>query len=143
MHCVDTRYFGNMEYEEDSVFEFPCGLPGFENEQRFVFIELEKFAPLVFLQSLQTSSLCFLALPIHIANDSYKLAVSAEDLAELELTGESQPLLGEEVLVLALLSMHGEISPSVNLMAPIVVNLVRRRAVQAIRRDSLYSHQHP
>ena len=46
-------------------------------------------------------------------------------------------------MVLALLSLHDEFVATANLMAPIVMNLKTRRGLQAIRRDSMYSHQHP
>ncbi len=54
-----------------------------------------------------------------------------------------QPDLGAEVLVLALLSLHGKAMPTANLMAPVALNL-KTRGLQAIRRDSrYYSHQYP
>ncbi len=48
-----------------------------------------------------------------------------------------------EVRVLALVSLHDEFRATANLMAPIVLNVKTRRGLQAIRRDSRYSHQHP
>lgn len=142
MPFVETKYFGTMPYCKESVFEFPFGLPGFEEEKRFVLIELPDHAPLVFLQSLTQTGLCFLAFPILVVDRGYRLAVAAEDLAALQLDPERQPELGTEVLVLSLLSMHDKFSPTANLMAPIVINVRSRCALQAIRRDSDYSHRH-
>jgi flagellar assembly factor FliW len=53
MPSVDTKYFGSLEYREESVYEFPHGLPAFENETMFVLIEQPENRPLVFLQSLR------------------------------------------------------------------------------------------
>jgi flagellar assembly factor FliW len=143
MPLVETKYFGSMPYGEESVFDFPAGLPGFEDQSRFVFIETPQNEPLVFLQSLSHPELCFLALPILVVDQGYRLAVAPEDLAALELAEDRQPELASEVLVLALVSLHDGFSATANLMAPIVVNLRTRRALQAIRRDMAYSHQHP
>ena len=143
MLSVETKYFGMLSCSEEAVFDFPLGLPAFEDEKRFVLIELPEDAPLVFLQSLRNPSLCFLAFPILVADRGYRLAVSAEDLATLDLNRERQPELGREVLVLALISLHGDFPPTANLMAPLVLNLKTRRGLQAIRQDRLYSHQHP
>ncbi len=143
MAQVETKYFGTMSYEEAAVFEFPLGLPAFENEKRFVPIELAEHAPLIFLQSLAQPALCFLAFPILVVDRDYRLAVAREDLAALELAADRQPELASEVAVLALISLHDRFSATANLMAPIVVNLKTLRAVQAIRQDSVYSHQHP
>jgi flagellar assembly factor FliW len=143
MAQVETRYFGTMIYREESVFEFPTGLPAFRNEKRFVPIELEQHSPLIFLQSLAQPGLCFLAFPILVVDREYRLGVTREDLMALELNPDRQPLLGSEVAVLALLSLQDHFSPTANLMAPLVVNLKTRRALQAIREDRAYSHQHP
>lgn len=132
-----------MSYREDSVFEFPAGLPAFLNEKRFVPIESPQHSPLLFLQSMTRPSLCFLALPIQVVNRDYRLALAREDLVSLELVPDRQPQLGTEVAVLALLSLRDGVPPTANLMAPIVVNLKTRRALQAIRQDAVYSHQHP
>ena len=132
-----------MVYREESVFEFPSGLPAFEHEKRFVLIESPENAPLVFLQSLADRGLCFLAFPILVVDRNYQLGISPEDLAALELDTDRQPELGADALVLALLSLHDGFSATANLMAPIVINLGTRRALQAIRCDSLYSHEHP
>ena len=131
-----------MAYREESVFEFPWGLPAFEHEKHFVFIESPENAPLVFLQSLADPALCFLAFPILVVDRDYQLGIVPEDLAALELDTDRQPELGADVLVLALLSLHDGFSATANLMAPIVINLGTRRALQAIRCDSLYSHEH-
>jgi flagellar assembly factor FliW len=92
---------------------------------------------------LTQATLCFLAFPILVADRNYQLAVSAEDLAALDLDRGRQPKLGREVLVLALVSLHDGFSATANLMAPVVLNLETRRGLQAIRPDRLYSHQHP
>jgi flagellar assembly factor FliW len=143
MTQVETKYFGSMSYSEESVFEFPLGLPGFEGEKRFVPIELQQHAPLIFLQSLSQPVLCFLAFPILVVDREYRLAITREDLAALELDPGRQPELSSEVAVLGILSLHDGFSATANLMAPIVINLKTRRALQAIRQDSRYSHQHP
>jgi len=143
MTLVQTKYFGTMSYEDESVFDFPVGLPAFEEERRFVFIEIAEHAPLVFLQSLSHASLCFLALPVSSADPDYRLAVSVEDRAVLELPLEREPQPEDGMLALALVSLHDGFSATANLMAPIVVNVRTRRALQAIRMDRRYSHQHP
>lgn len=141
MPLIETKYFGTMSYEDEAVFDFPCGLPAFEEEKRFAFIEIAEYAPLVFLQSLTRPSLCFLALPVLSVDPEYRLELSSEDRAALELAGQAGG--GEGILGLALLSLHDGFPATANLMAPIAVNVRTRRALQAIRMDRRYSHQHP
>jgi flagellar assembly factor FliW len=157
MPLIETKYFGTMPYAAESVFEFPYGLPAFEQEHQFVFIEIAEYAPLVFLQSLNQPSLCFLALPVSSVDPEYRLEISSDDRAALQpeyrleissddraaLQLEPQAPSGTEILALALLSMHDGFPATANLMAPIAVNVRTRRALQAIRMDQRYSHQHP
>jgi len=143
MPPVDTKYFGAMDYRDESVFEFPFGLPAFESEKRFVLIDVPESLPLVFLQSLAQRDLCFLAFPLLVVEPDYQLGISEEDLAALELDTHRQPELGTEALVLALVSLRDGHVPTANLMAPVVVNLKSRRALQAVRADRRYSHEHP
>ena len=143
MPCAKTKYFGTLTYTPESVFDFPFGLPAFEHEKCFLLIESGEHAPLVFLQSLGDVDLCFLAFPILVVERDYQLGISPEDLVALELEADRQPELGAEISALALLSLHDGNSPTANLMAPVVINLKTRRALQAIRCDCLYSHEHP
>jgi flagellar assembly factor FliW len=143
MPSVETKYFATLSYAAESVFNFPEGLPGFEEQKDFVLIDLPDSAPLVYLQSLTRVGLCFLAFPIQVVDRNYQLAIAPEDLEELALDPHSQPVQGHEALVLALISLHDGLVATANLMAPIALNLRTRRGLQAIRRDTLYSHQHP
>ena len=143
MPTVDTKYFGAMPYQEESCYAFPWGLPAFEEERVFLPLEMPGHKPLVFLQSTVTAALCFIALPVLMADPGYELAVSPDDLAALSLTMDRQPVCGSEVLVLTLLSIHEGAPATANLLAPVVVNLANRRALQAVRYDNLYSHAQP
>ncbi len=143
MPAAETKYFGSLSYAPEAVFDFPQGLPAFEDQRQFVFIETPKHAPLVFLQSLQNARLCFLALPVRVIDPDYRLAISVEDLEALDLNPMRQPTESADVFVLALVSVGADSPATANLMAPIIVNLATRRALQAIRRDSIYSHQQP
>jgi flagellar assembly factor FliW len=142
MAVFQTKHFGQISYEKDSELDFPCGLPGFEERRRFVAVRFVESDPLIYLQSLEDSGLCFITMPIYVADPKYQLSVSEEDIASLELPVGRQPRIGEDVLCLTVVSIH-ETGPTANLLAPVVVNLRNRRAVQAVAQDIDYSVQHP
>jgi len=143
MRSIETKYFGTLPCSEESIFDFPQGLPAFEEEKGFVLIEPAEGAPLVFLQSMVRPGLCFAAFPALAVDPGYQLGIAPEDLEELGLDVRRQPADGSEVRVLALLSLDGGFRATANLMAPLVLDVKTRRGLQAIRRDSRYSHQHP
>ena len=144
MPSVLTRDFGLLDTDTSAELHFPLGLPGFASEKSFVVIEQTASAPLVFLQSTTTSSLCFLAIPVLQIDPDYQIGMSLEDLRAIgciETENACQPVLGSEVLCLTILSAHDDGTLTANLLAPIVVNLQTRLSVQAVRLDSRYSHQ--
>ncbi len=138
-----SRHFGPVEYQDDAVFEFPGGLPGLEQEKRFLAVEHAASKPIVFLQSLSRPELCFITLPVLAAKPDYELAVSPEDLRALGLAEYRQPSIGAEVICLAIVSVSENGPPTANLLAPVVINIHSRRGLQAIQDSSFYSHQHP
>src|SRR5207248_3227999 len=132
----------HFEYRDEEVVRFPGGLPAFEEEVEFLLIEPADRTPLQFLQSVTQPGLCFLALPILIVDPGYQLAMTIEDLVSIELDTDRQPVIGSEVECLGVLVAPETGPPSVNLLAPIVINRRNRLGLQAIRIDAAYSHAH-
>jgi flagellar assembly factor FliW len=141
MPLAQTINFGTISYHPDAAICFPKGLPAFEERRNFVVLQFQDSAPLTFIQSLETPDLCFVAMPVLAIEPQYRLEVSREDLEELGLASDRQPRMGVEVLCLTIVSL-GESGPTANLLAPVVVNIRNRKAVQAVAGESGYSHQH-
>jgi flagellar assembly factor FliW len=118
---------------------FPHGLPGFETSKQFVLRPQPSFSPFASLQSTDSADLCFLVVPVSALLADYSLWVAPEDLYTLGLDG-SEALT--ELECLAILTVPGEGPITANLLAPVVVNLPRNIAVQAVRADTAYSHRH-
>lgn len=142
MPTLITTHFGPVEYEENALIRFPSGLPGFENQYSFIFLTPPGTAPVLFLQSLSHAGLRLPAVPVHVVDPVYQLAVNEDDLAVLGLPVDRQPEIGPDVMCLAVVAARGQDSATFNLLAPIVVNLKTRRALQSIRADSAYSHEY-
>jgi flagellar assembly factor FliW len=145
MPQIRTAYFGELDYADGTVFHFPYGLPGFDHEHAFLFLKQPHTEPLLFLQSLGNSRLCFILLPILVVDPNYAVNLDAEDLAALHLAPGHQPKIGEDILCAAIVTTgsaeQGE--PTANLMAPVVVNLREQIGMQVIQADSPYSYRQP
>ena len=137
----ETRYFGPVDYREESVMVFPDGIPAFEQEKRFLALRQPASEPMVFLQSVANPDVCFATLPVAAACPGYQLRMAPEDMAALDLDRSRQPAIGRDVLCLTILSLAENAPPTVNLLAPIVVNLNTLRGRQAIQTGSHYSHR--
>jgi flagellar assembly factor FliW len=138
---TETTNFGTISFAPESVFEFPNGLPGFEERRKFLPVQNPQTAPILFLQSLEEPSLCFTTLPIWVVDPRYRLRIVEQDLEALEFPVDHQPRIGDEVLCLAVLSIR-KTGTTANMLAPVVVNLKNYTAVQAVSPESGYSHQH-
>jgi flagellar assembly factor FliW len=135
---MNTTHFGPLAIDESAAVEFPQGLPGFEECRRFAGLEHPAREGLIFLQSLERPDLCLLALPVTALRADYELAISAEDRELLGLEAAETPVLGRDVAALAILSFAEGEEPTANLLAPVVIHVGTRRAVQAIRPDGRY-----
>jgi flagellar assembly factor FliW len=133
-----TAHFGPIAVDESSSIEFPEGLPGFEERRRFVPLQNPQQSGLIFLQSLECAGLCFLALPVQSVRPDYALVLRPEDQETLGLPAEGTPVIGRDVVALALLSLVEGEPPTANLRAPVVIHMETRVAVQAIRPDQRY-----
>lgn len=143
MSRLPSRYFGELEYSPDAAFQFAAGIPGFDDQTAFVFLEQPKNHPLVFMQSLARPDLCFIAVPVFVADPLYRLHLSSEDRESLELPFPPEPRIGADLVCLALVTLSEGADPTVNLASPIVLNLKNRKGVQSIQECSGYSMQHP
>jgi flagellar assembly factor FliW len=141
MPQCETKYFGTVCYDQQTVITFLAGLPAFENQCHFLPIEDTARLPFIFLQSLEDARLCFLALPVAILDPDYHLKMSVEDLAAIGL--RQPPGAATDLLCLAVVSFNPDGNPSANLLAPIVVNRATRMGVQSIRDDCAYGCSHP
>lgn len=142
MPDFDTKHFGRLQYREEDVLKFAGGLPGFEQERRFLPVSLPNAAPLVMLQSLATPELCFITAPVFDIDPQFRLGMSQEDLRAIGLPEGREPVIGADVLCLVVVTLAEGQSPTANLLAPLVVNAATRQGVQAILADSGYSHQY-
>jgi flagellar assembly factor FliW len=141
MPQCETKYFGTVSYEASAAVEFAAGLPGFESCHRFLPIEEAARRPLIFLQSLEQPGLCFVTLPVAAIEPGYQLKISTEDAAAVGLDPERD--LPVDVVCLVVMSIADAGTPTVNLLAPIVINPRNGRAVQSVRDDAVYPCRRP
>ncbi|HEX3745131.1 MAG TPA: flagellar assembly protein FliW [Bryobacteraceae bacterium] len=145
MPQIRTAYFGELDYSDGTVFQFPNGLPGFEQEHAFLFLQQPHTQPLLFLQSLTNSRLCFILLPILVLDPGYAVSLEPDDVTALRLAPGRPPVIGEDILCAAIVRPGGgeDGEPTANLMAPVVVNLKEQIGLQIIQSGSPYSYRHP
>ncbi len=128
---VRSRWLGDVEVDPDCTLLFPAGLPGFEDLRLMVPVEIPAHRPLVYLQSPESAEICFVALPVYVVDPDFSLQLSDDDRATLQLPEASDPVVGADVLCLALLRRSGP-TVEANPEAALVINLHNRIGVQCV-----------
>lgn len=127
MH-IDTSRFGPVQIEADDILLFPHGLIAFEDCRHWVLLSDADNESLGWLQSISRPEVALPVISPRRFVPGYQMRVARTQLAPLELTQFDQAFL------LTIVSQEDQ-SLTVNLKAPIVVNLDRRLGRQVITTD--------
>lgn len=135
---VDTR-IGPMRFDLGKVIELPRGLPGFPHARRCGLLHIpERFGPFVLVQVMEDAAISFLALPqtghtsLFVPGDLRRAA------SEFGIDPDRQAVL----LVTTFRGSKPHLEISLNLRAPILLDVALQRAVQPILMNDRYSVRH-
>ena len=119
---------GTVEFESNSVLEFPAGLPGFETCKRFKLFHEEGKPTVFYLQSLDNPAVLFSLGDPGLLSLSYEVTLSDAEQALLKVAP------GDELLLEVIVYKEGN-KPDfvkVNMLAPIILNITKRLGLQKI-----------
>lgn len=135
---INAKYFGQVSYEEGETIHILNGLIGFEAYTEYLPIPFhEDSDSLISLQCLENEALSFILMnPFGLLAD-YSPSLSEEDLQELGT--ESADDLSFYVICVIRDSVA---ESTVNLKAPLVVNVRNRQARQVILDQTEYTFRH-
>ena len=131
---ADSRIFGKIEIEDDKIITLEKGMIGFPNLNHFALIYDEekekKYNSIMWLQSMDDADIAFPVMMPHMVKEDYNPNVSEEMIAPL---GELTP---ENTYILVTVTVPKKVEEfSVNLKAPVVINMDNRKGVQLIVED--------
>ncbi|MGV7118422.1 flagellar assembly protein FliW [Paenibacillus kyungheensis] len=131
---LKTTSWGDITIADEQIYQFTKGLPGFEEEKSFAWIDVEN-SPFSYLQSLQEPSLSFLLVDPFVVYPDYEFEIEDQEYPEL---------VSEKSLRIAcMVTLHDQMEKStLNLLAPIVCNAETSKAEQIILHQSPYHTKH-
>jgi len=136
MQIASSR-FGKIEVREEEIITFPEGLVGFCSFKRYLIIEREIDRPFQWLQSIDNPELAFLITDPLLFYPGYKVELNAQENAILKLEKVKQ---GQVFVLVAIPEDPSRIRA--NLLAPLVINTLRRLGKQVILEQSGYPLQY-
>lgn len=121
--------------KEELIFNFPQGLPGFEDLSEFRFLP-EKEAPLALLTSAESEETGFILLRPEVYFPNYLQEIEIEDTADVLKAGMDTPI---DVWVILKLCQQDLSKTTANLRAPLLFNPEKKLGLQYILNDDQYS----
>ncbi len=132
---LSTKNFGLINYDEDKIITFKSGLPGFKYNTKYILID-EEDSEFVFLQSIEDGDLTFILIDLTNFMEDYNPEVKEEQLQDLGKVGNN-------LAIYNVCSFKENVEDiTVNLMAPVVINIENNTGCQVIAENSQYSIKH-
>ena len=137
---IQTTRFGEIEVADKSIITFNKGIPGFEDDKKYVLVpaDASEDTPFFFLQSIEAEEVSlFLVDPFTFFKD-YDVKLADQMVERLELEDPA------DAIVLTTVTVPGEInSATTNLKAPLIINNKKQLGMQIVLDNKSYEIKQP
>lgn len=136
---ISTTRFGEIDIQEDAIFSFLIPMIGYEDEDKFVIIDHGDDSPFKWMQSTKSPELAFVLTSAMYFDFDYVIELSDSIVEKLEIESS------EDIFVLNVASIpnNNPRGTRVNLLAPVVLNTVKKIAGQVILSGSGFDVNFP
>lgn len=128
---IETKFFDEVEIEEENIIIFEAGIPGFEDYKKYIVMDINPNSNLKCIQSIEDKNVCLIITSPWNYFKDYEFELSDEEIAELEIEQES------DVAVFNVLTFR-ESKITANLVAPIIINVIKNKGRQIILQNAKY-----
>jgi len=135
---ITTTRFGEIEIDDELVFEFIEPILGYDKLKKYVLIDNSPESPFKWLQSVEDPNIAFpITFPSYFSID-YKFTVPEDKAQKLEVKN------AENVLTfnIACIPQGQAQDATINLVGPIVINVESKKGLQLVLTDTKYSIKH-
>lgn len=135
---IETKFHGQIQIDSQMIYQFPTGLPGFEEQHQFVILPIDGNETFQVMQSTEEAGVAFVVANPYAFVPTYDLKIDEATVNSLAIEKE------EDVFVLAVVSVKEPFEQStLNLQAPLIFNRNNQKGKQMIVNQSTYSMRHP
>lgn len=136
---INTVRFGEVEIDENRIFNFVLPIIGFNELNRFVLLDLNKDNFFKWLQSVDDPALAFPVVSIFGLNLDYSIDLP-DNVVEILKIEKVESLL---VMNIASIPQDNPQGTTINLLAPLIFNLDEHLAGQVVLSGSGYDISFP
>ncbi|AIQ20894.1 flagellar assembly factor fliw [Paenibacillus sp. FSL H7-0357] len=131
---IETLSWGKLEIDEEQIYHFSKGLPGFDEETEFALIPMAE-TPFWVLQSVKTIGLSFLLGDPFVFYPTFEFELPDDEAEELGI--------GKDVVVRCIITLKEQLDQStINLLAPVVLNPTGLSGKQIVLHKAPYHTKH-
>ncbi|GAA0368097.1 flagellar assembly protein FliW [Bacillus horti] len=135
---IQTSRFGDIEYSEEQIIHFTKGVLGFEQNKQYLLLPIDEKDTFYFLQSVEDAQLGFFVVNPFLFYADYDFELPIAAVEELNVSSPN------DVQIVCILSSTNSLKEStMNLKAPIVLNIANKKAMQVVLENVGYLIKHP
>lgn len=135
---INTAKFGELEVNKDSIFDFVIPIIGFKDLKKYAIIDYKPDSPFKWLQSMEDMELAFPITLCSFFGIDYQFDIPDEEAKTLEIES------ADDIFVcnIANIPASNPQAATINMLAPIVVNIVNKKAMQIILKNTNFEVRH-
>jgi flagellar assembly factor FliW len=133
---VKTK-LGEMEIPKDKIVIFNEGIPGFEDLRKFAIVS-NGSDPIMWLVSLEDEKIALPVVDPWLIRIDYTVDIPRDVIEDLEIEDDKDV----QIWAILVIPRDKPEDMTINLLAPIVINLKNRRGKQIIMESSEYDIRH-
>ena len=135
---LETVKFGKVEIDKKSIFNFVMPIIGFNGLKKYVIIDYKPDSPFKWLQSVEDMELAFPVTLCSFFNIDYQFDIPDEEAEKLGIE------TADDVLVfnIANIPSSNPQGATINMLAPIIVNLNNKKAMQIVLKNTEFEVRH-
>jgi flagellar assembly factor FliW len=135
---INTKFHGIKDYKEEDIISFAKGVPGFESLKQFILFPLEENNIFSVLHSIEDENVGLVVVsPFEVKKD-YEIKLNDNLIERLRIKDAT------EVSLMNVVTVNSKVEEiTVNLKAPIVINIKAGLGEQIILDRENYKIKHP
>lgn len=135
---INTTKFGEIEVNRDSIFNFIAPIIGFKELKEYTLVDYKPDSPFKWLQSMEDMDLAFPITLCSFFGIDYQFDIPDEEANQLEITS------ADDIFVcnIANIPSSNPQGATINMLAPIVINIVNKKAMQIILKNTDFEVRH-
>ena len=135
---LDTVKFGKVEIEKKSIFNFITPIIGFNGLKKYAIIDYKPDSPFKWLQSVEDIELAFPITLCSFFGIDYQFDVPDEEAEKLGIQTADDVF----VINIANIPSSNPQGATINMLAPIIINLSNRKAMQIVLKNTEFEVRH-